>query len=194
MFNRWGTSGIKVADLGLQRYINLSPTIVPRTGGRNSQQRFHKSKMSIVARLINKVMNPGHKGKKHFKTSYHVTGKGITASAIVEKTFEIIEQRLKKNPVEVFVKALENAAPREEIITIEYGGARYPKAVDTSPQRRIDMTLMLFVQGSYQKSFNSKKPFSSCLADELINAYELNPASVAIAKKNEMERQGDASR
>jgi small subunit ribosomal protein S7 len=194
MFNRWDTSGIKVEDLGLQKYINLDPTIVPRTGGRNSQQRFHKSKMSIVERLINKVMNPGHKGKKHFKTSYHITGKGTTATALVEKTFEIIEQRLKKNPVEVFVKAVENAAPREEIITIEYGGARYPKAVDTSPQRRVDMTLMLFVQGSYQKSFNSKKSFPACLADELINAYELNPSSVAIAKKNEMERQGDASR
>ena len=33
----------------------------------------------------------------------------------------------------IFVKAIENAAPREEITTIEYGGARYPQAVDCSP-------------------------------------------------------------
>jgi small subunit ribosomal protein S7 len=194
MFNRWDISAIKVADLGLARYINLNPVLVPKTGGRYSQNRFHKSKMSIVERLINKVMNPGHKSKKHFKTSYKSTGKAFTAAKQVEMMFEIIEKRLKKNPIEVFVKALENAAMREEIITIEYGGARYPKAVDVSPQRRVDLTLMYMVQGSYQKSFNSRKGFANCLADEITNAFQLSPNSAAISKKNETERQADAAR
>ena len=108
--------------------------------------------------------------------------------------FEIIAQRLKKNPLEVFVKALENAAPREEIITIEYGGARYPKAVECAPQRRVDIALRYFAQGSYHKAFNTKKPFVQHLADEIIAAYQSSPTSVAIAKKNELERQADSSR
>ena len=90
--------------------------------------------------------------------------------------------------------ALENAAQREEIITIEYGGARYPKAVECSPQRRIDIALRQMTQGAYQKSFNSKKSIENCLAEEIINAYRLSSASNAIAKKFEVERQADSSR
>ena len=135
-FNRWNTEGITVEDVGLRDYIVINPKIVPRTGARYAGNRFHKSKLFIVERLINRVMNPGHKGKKHFKTSSHITGKGTNAARIVEQTLKIVEQKTKKNPVEVLVQAIENAAPREEIITIEYGGARYPKAVEMAPQRR----------------------------------------------------------
>ena len=194
VFNKWDTEGIKVIDKGLVDYIGLEPKIVPRTGARYAGNRFHKSKIFIVERLINKIMVPGHKSKKHFKSSNHITGKASTASNIVRKAFSIIESRTKQNPILVFVKALENAAPREEIITIEYGGARYPKAVECAPQRRIDIALRYFTQGSYQKSFNSKKAIEECLADEIINAYNLSQSSVAISKKLELERQADASR
>jgi len=193
-FNKWDIEGIKVHDVGLVDYITLEPKIVPKTGARYAGARFHKSKVFIVERLINKIMVPGHKGKKHFKTSGHITGKANKASEIVEKAFKIIENQLKENPIKVFVQALENAAPREEIITIEYGGARYPKAVECSPQRRIDIALRYFCQGSYQKSFNSKKSIERCLADEIINAYRLSSNSAAISKKLELERQADASR
>jgi len=156
-FNKWDVSGIKVEDPGLQNYITLTPKIVPKTGARYAKNRFHKSKLFIVERLINKVMNPGHKGKKHFKSSSHITGKATKAYSIVEGAFKIIENQVKENPIKVFVKALENAAQREEIITIEYGGARYPKAVECAPQRRIDIALRLMTQGSYHKSFKTKK-------------------------------------
>ncbi len=106
----------------------------------------------------------------------------------------IIEQKSKKNPIEVFVKALENAAPREEIVTIEYGGARYPKAVECAPQRRIDLVLRLFTQGAYQKAFNKKKTVESALADEILAAHAMSQQSVAISKKLELERQADSSR
>ena len=193
-FNRWDVSGIKVDDPGLKSYITLKPRIVPKTGARYAKNRFHKSKIFIVERLINKIMIPGHKSKKHFKTSSHTTGKASKAFFIVENVFCIIEKQTKENPIKVFVKALENAAQREEIITIEYGGARYPKAVECAPQRRVDIALRHMTQGAYQKSFNSKKSIESCLADEIMNAYRLSNASNAIAKKLEVERQADASR
>ena len=193
-FNRWNCSGIKVVDPGLIKYISIKPVIVPKTGARYAGNRFHKSKVFIVERLINKVMNSGHKSKKHFRSSGHTTGKSGNAYSIVENALKIIEARLKKNPVEVLVKAIENAAPREEIITIEYGGARYPKPVECAPQRRVDIVLRLFAQGAYHKAFNSKRSGSETLANEIINAYKMSGDSLAISKKFEVERQSDASR
>ena len=194
VFNRWGVSGIKVDDLGLVDYITLEPRIVPRTGARYAGSKFHKSKVFIVERLMNKIMGVGHKGKKHNKTSGHVTGKAQTAYHILEQVLAMVERRTKKNPIEVLVRAIENAAPREEIVTIEYGGARYPRAVECAPQRRIDLVLRYFTQGAYQKSFNGKKKIVECLADEIVNAFNMSNQSNAIAKKLEVERQADASR
>ena len=193
-FNRWTTEGIQVDDPGLKNYITLEPKIVPKTGARYAKNRFHRSKIFIVERLINKVMIPGHKSKKHYRSSGHMTGKANKALSIVENVFSMIEKQTKENPIKVFVKALENASQREEIITIEYGGARYPKAVECAPQRRIDIALRNFAQGAYQKSFNSKKSIENTLADEIINAYKLNAASNAISRKLDVERQADSSR
>ncbi len=194
LFDIWETGHIVVADPGLREYINLSPIIVPKTGGRNSKVRFHKSKTTIVERFLNKLMGPGHRGKKHKITSGFCGGKSQTTLAILKKAFQIIEEKTKKNPVEVFIKALENAAPREEITSIEYGGARYSQAVECAPQRRIDIVLRMMTQGAFQASHNSKKKIENCLADEIILAYNMDQKSVALAKKLELERQADSSR
>ncbi len=194
VFNKWDIKGIEVKDPGLVNYITLKPRMVPKTGAKYAGNRFHKSKILIVERLINKVMVPGHKAKKHFKTSYHCTGKSHKAYHIVKEAFEIIENRTKQNPIKVLVRAIENAAMREEILSIEYGGARYPKPVECAPQRRVDLALRLMVQGSYQTSFNSRIPIEQALANEIINAYNLSNQSFALKKKLETERQCDASR
>lgn len=193
-FDKWDTANIKIEDPGLINYINLEPKIVPRSHGRYAGNRFHKSKIFIVERLINRLMVSGHKAKKHTRSSGHNSGKVQKTYEMVEKAFDLIEVRTKKNPVEVFAKAVEKAAPREEIVTIEYGGARYPKAVECSPQRRVDVVLKLMVQGIYQKSFNTKKSAVEALADEIINAYNMSQNSAAIQKKLELERQADSSR
>ena len=193
-FNKWSLEGVKVDDPGLQPYVTLSPRIVPKTGARYAGNKFHKSRTFIVERLINKLMVPGHKGKKHFKTSGHITGKAQTSYGIVKETFRQIEKTTKENPIKVFVKALENAAQREEIITIEYGGARYPKAVECSPQRRVDLALRHMTQGAYHRTFNTKKSIVSTLTEEILGAYRLSSASNAISKKLEIERQSDSSR
>ncbi len=194
-FNKWSTTGITVRDPGLARYICLEPKIVPKTNARWIGRQFHKSKTFIIERLINRVRVPGHKSKQHwFKTSGHMATQGVNAYKIVEKVLTRIEKQTKENPIKVFVKAIENAAPREEIVTIEYGGARYPKAVESSPQRRIDLVLKLMTQGAYHKCFDSKKSIVDTLSDEIINAYNSSANSSAISKKNELERQADSSR
>ena len=193
-FNKWSVANIYVEDEGLKKYLNLKPRIVPRTGATYASKRFHKSRTFIVERLINKLMVSGHKSKKHILSSGRNSGKALLAYKMVEDAFIMIEKKLNKNPIEVFVKALENACPREEIITIEYGGARYPKAVEMSPQRRIDQALKYMVQGVYQKSFDSKKLAVNNLVDEIMNAYKSSQNSASVAKKLELERQADSAR
>tara|TARA_Y100000034_G_scaffold134718_1_gene203972 strand:- start:1238 stop:1828 length:591 start_codon:yes stop_codon:yes gene_type:complete len=194
LFNKYEVSGIKINDPGLQKYINIKPLLVPKTTGRYASTKFWRTKYNVVERLMNKLMVTGHRGKKHKITSGHNTGKSIMVYNIVLKTFQIIEDKTKKNPVEVFVKAVENAAPREEITTIEYGGAKYPQAVEVAPQRRIDIALRYMVNGSYQRCFNKKIKIEQALANEIMKAYEISKDSVAISKKLELERQADSSR
>ena len=193
-FNRWDTEGVKVEDLGLQRYMTLDPRILPKTGARYAGNRFHKSHTFVVERLAAKLMSSGHKGKKHFISSGHNTGKKNKVLRIVEKALAKAEQKLKVNPLQILVTAIEKAAPREEVIAIEYGGARYPKAVDVAPQRRIDIVLRSFVQGSYVKSFNEKVAIEDALAEEIINAYQGSVKSGAIAKKRDLEGQASSSK
>lgn len=194
VFNQWSSEGIQIDDPGLVKYITIKPVLVPKTGARYAGQKFYKSKITLVERLINRMMVPGHKGKKHKISSGVTTGKAVTAYSLVHEALQIVEKKTKKNPIEVLVKAVEFSAPREEIITIEYGGARYPKAVECSPQRRVDQVLKLLSQTAFQKSFKNKKSASGILADEIVLAYQMSPQSVVIAKKLELERQADASR
>ena len=194
VFGLWGVEGIKVTDQGLVRYLNLDPRLVPKSGARYAGARFHKSDLFILERLANKVFVTGHKGHKHLISSGHNAGKKEKILGLLKKSLKIIETKLKKNPVEVLVGAIEAAAPREETISIEYGGAKYPKAVDVSPQRRVDLALRNITQGAYIKSFNKKSKIEDALADEIINTYQASSKSTAVSKKRDVERQAASSK
>ena len=194
VFGLWGVDGIKVTDQGLIRYLNLDPRLVPKSGARYAGARFHKSDLFILERLANKVFVTGHKGHKHLISSGHNAGKKEKILGMLKKSLKIIETKLKKNPVEVLVGAIEAAAPREETISIEYGGAKYPKAVDVAPQRRVDLALRWITQGAYSKSFSKKNTFEEALADEIINTYQASSKSTAVSKKRDVERQAASSK
>ena len=126
LFNLWDISSVKVQEEALKPYIFINPVLALRSGGRAALgQRVWVQKTNIVERLMNKLMVPGHKGKKHKLSSYHCTGKSNNVYKIVKEAFEIIEKETKENPVQVFIKAVENGSPREEVTGIDYGGARY---------------------------------------------------------------------
>jgi small subunit ribosomal protein S7 len=195
LFGKWSSEGIQVRDKGLEKYINLEPMMVPKSCGRKSSQQFHKSQMNIVERLINKLMVPGHRSKKHVISSGRVVGKYLTAYNIVNKAFQKIETVTKKNPIEVLVMAIENSATREEIAAYQVGGIIVRRAVITSPQRRIDMALRIFAQTSYKRSFNNKETMESALADEIIAAYNNDATkSEAIKERERVEREAEGAR
>ena len=193
-FNRWDISKVEIKDAGLVKYMSISPRFLPKTGARYAGNRFHKSYTSIVERLAVKIMGSGHKAKKHFMSPGHNTGKKNKALAIVEAALAKAEIKLKVNPIGILVKAVENAAPREEVIAIEYGGARYPKAVDVAPQRRIDLALRYMTQGAYTKSFNKKMKIEDALSDEIVAAAQSSGRSAAVSKKRDLERQAASSK
>ncbi len=193
IFDLYDISGIEVKDPGLKSVINLQPKLILQSHGRNVQ-RFGQTKVNIVERLMNRLAVAGHRGKKHKLIKGTATGKYTKNMGIVLYAFELIQKKTQKNPVEVLVKAIENSAPRDEITAIEYGGARYPQAVDVSPLRRINLVLRWIVHGASDKSFNKKKTFGEALADEIILASEGNGESFAMRKKNESEKQADAAR
>ena len=193
VFDKYDISGIEVKDEGLKPVINLDSKLVIKSQGRNFQ-KFGQSKMNIIERLINRLAVSGHRGKKHRIIKGDATGKHSKNTKIVLEAFEIIEKKTSQNPIEVLVKAIENSSPRDEITVIEYGGARYPQAVDVSPLRRVNLSLRWICHGASDKAFNKKKTLAQGLAEEIIMASQENGESFAMRKKNESEKQADSAR
>jgi small subunit ribosomal protein S7 len=195
LFGEWSTEGVEVKDPGLKKYINLEPLSVPKSGGKYANQPHHKSRISIVERLITKMMVPGHRGKKHVLTSGGACGRYLGNYRIVRDCFKTMEERTKKNPVEVFVRAIENAALREEIAAYQVGGIIVRRAVIASPQRRVDTTLKNIVQAAYRKSFGKKENMAGALAGELIAAAANDASkSEAVKERERIERESEGAR
>lgn len=193
LFGKWD-SKVEVKDIGLSHYIGLKPRLLPRSAGINQKHRFHKSKMHIAERLALHMMVPGHTGKRHRITSGTMSGGFMKVMGIVEKAFRIIEEKTKKNPVEVFVKAIENASVTEEIISYQLGSIMARDAVITAPQRRVDKALRSFAQGAYKATFRKKTTAEEALANEIIAASNNSNESHAIKEKERMESEASGAR
>ena len=183
LFGKWDISNIEVKDLGLKVCISLNPTSVPHSCGRHEHKRFGKLKVNIVERLTNRIMRPGKNG-----------GKKALAINIVSAALDLIALKTNDNPVQALVRAIENAAPREEVTRIRYGGISYPQSVDASPQRRVDLALRFITDAARNASFSSNKPIEECLADEISLASALDPKSYSVQKREEIERIATSAR
>lgn len=183
LFEKWSFKEIKVNDLGLQRYLNLTPMVAPHSMGRHEHQRFRKADVNVIERLINNMMRPGKN-----------SGKKAKSTNIVKQAFEIIHLRTGKNPVEILVRAVENSAPCEDTTRVSYGGVVYHMSVDVAPQRRIDLAIRHITEGARAASANTPKSIEECIADELILAANNDIKSAGVAKRNEIERVAQSSR
>src|SRR3990167_5305229 len=188
VFDLYDISKVRVKDPGLKSALNLKYALVIKSRGR-FRERFGKSKVNIIERLINIISVPGHRGKKHKIITGWASGKYNKNLKQVLDAFKIIHERTKENPIQVLVNAIENGSPMDEVTIIQYGGARYPQAVDSSPLRRISIALRNISHGAYDKSFNKKKPFSQALAEEIINTAKGSGDSIAVTKRTELEKQ-----
>jgi len=197
VFGRWDSQNVKISDLGIARYIVLDSKAVPHSFGRQTKKTFEKGKISIVERLINKAMRSGQ-GKRKLSGKY-VRGRGscgkkLQAMRIVEEAFSIVEAKTKENPLQVLVKALENAAPREDTTKIKKGGIAYAVAVDVAPMTRVDEALKNIALAGFVGSFNKKKSAAEALAEELVLASQEDPKSISVKRRDEVERIAKSSR
>ena len=183
LFQKWTFNDIDVKDPGLKRYINLTPMTLPHSMGRHEHQRFRKARVNIVERFINGFMRPGKNA-----------GKKARATNIVKNAFEIIHIRTGKNPIEILVQAVENAAPAEDTTRLSYGGVVYHLSVDIAPQRRIDLSLRNLTEGARKTAANNPRSLPETIADELILAANNDIKSAGVAKRNEIERIAQSSR
>ena len=183
LFGKYNFEDVIISDVGMKRYIDLTPIEVPHSGGKHAVKQFAKARMNIVERLINNMMRT----KKW-------TGKKLKAYRAVEQSFAIIAERTKKNPLQLFVDALVNAGPREEVTRLQYGGISVPKAVDVSPSRRVDLALRRICLGALETSHGNKKGIEECLAEEIILASKNDMNSHSVAKKEELERVASSAR
>ena len=194
LFNRWSFDGVEVEDQGLKNYVNIEPIVIPRTNGYYHNTPFYKTKLNIVERLMNRLQVCGHKGKKHKISSGHNTGKTRKQTKLIYEVMEELEKRTKQNPIQVLVTAIERAAPREEVITIERSGAKYAQAVDIGPQRRVDLVIRYISQGAAHRAFDSSMTFKDALVAEIYDAYVMEGSGTALTKRAEIEKMAAAAK
>ncbi|HUV16275.1 MAG TPA: 30S ribosomal protein S7 [Pelolinea sp.] len=116
-------------------------------------------------------------------------GKKSTATRIVYNALDIIEDKLKKNPVEVFEMALRNVGPAMEVRPRRVGGATYQVPIEVDHHRKLTLSIRWIMAATKSRS---GKSFAEKLAAELMEAAE-NQGS-AIRKKEETHKMAEANR
>ncbi|MCJ7429043.1 MAG: 30S ribosomal protein S7 [Candidatus Nanohaloarchaeota archaeon QJJ-5] len=194
LFGKWDCEEAEIEDEGLRRYLNLDNIMAPRSRGRHSDQQFYKADVQIVERLLNRLYVAGHRGNKHKITSGHNVGKSEQLWELIEQAFEKVEEETGENPVQVLVKAIENSAAKEEVVSYQRGGVIAREAVIVSPQRRVDLALRMLVQGAYDKRLAESKDAYETLAEEIIGAYQEDTDIRAVRDKQRREREAEGAR
>jgi len=128
----------------------------------------------MVSQFINKVMERGKK---------------TTAQKIVYSAFDIIKEKTKKEPLEIFKSAIENASPILEVKPKRIGGATYQVPMEVRGERKLALAIRWILEGARSKK---GKPMSEKLAQELIDC--TNNQGNAIKKKADTHRMAEANK
>lgn len=127
-----------------------------------------------VTKLINNIMLDGKKG---------------VAQKICYDAFDIIKERTGKEPIEVFIQALENVMPVLEVKARRVGGANYQVPIEVRPARRQTLALRWMVAIAKKRSERTMK---ERLANELLDA--ANSTGGSFKKKEDIHKMADANR
>lgn len=131
----------------------------------------------LVSRLINRVMKDGKKS---------------VAQKQVYRAFELISQKTKKNPLEVFSKALENVKPTMEVRPRRVGGAAYQVPMPVRGERREALAIRWLIQYARKRSSTEYHYFYEKLAAEILDAHQNQGG--AVKKKEEVHRMAEANK
>jgi small subunit ribosomal protein S7 len=116
-------------------------------------------------------------------------GKKSTAERVVYGAFDEIKKITKEDPITIFEKAFENAAPMVEVVSKRVGGANYQVPMEVRPERKFVLATRWLIGAARSKK---GKPMAMKLAEELIAASKNEGA--AIKKKQDTHRMAEANR
>jgi len=177
VFGKWDASEVTCADPGLAPYINLTTIGTPHSGGRHANAWFGKSKLSVIERFINNLMRTGK-----------FSGKKQHCVKAFESSLDNLAIRTGQNPLQKFIDAIVEAAPCEETTRIKLGAVSQPKAVDSSPSRRLDVALRNLAIGCTSATAKSRRTLTEGIVAELSKAAEGDVSSYSVGKREEIER------
>jgi small subunit ribosomal protein S7 len=124
-----------------------------------------------------------------FMNHVMVSGKKSVAERIDYGALDLVEERLKKSPVDVFEEALDNVAPLVEVKSRRVGGATYQVPVEVRPSRRTALAMRWLVD--YARS-RGEKSMPQRLAGELIDAVQGKGG--AVKKREDVHRMAEANK
>lgn len=116
-------------------------------------------------------------------------GKKSVAEGIVYGAFDIIEERTRENPLQIFRAAVENSRPKVEVKSRRVGGANYQVPVEVRNERRDALAIRWIIQYSRERGGRSMQ---EKLANELIEASSNRGG--AIRKKEDVHRMAEANK
>jgi small subunit ribosomal protein S7 len=124
-----------------------------------------------------------------FVNSLMLGGKRSTAEKCLYGAFEIIEERFKEEPLDVFKKALDSVKPRVEVKSRRVGGATYQVPVEVRSERRNALAMRWLVQYSRARG---EKSMQERLAGELMEASQ--GRGNAVKKREDTHKMADANK
>ena len=118
-----------------------------------------------------------------------LSGKKSVAENIIYDAFEQIQTKSGKDPLEIFLAAINNARPMVEVKSRRVGGANYQVPVEVRPVRRMALAMRWLREAAGRRS---EKSMSQRLAGELMEAAESRGG--AMKKRDEVHRMADANK
>jgi len=128
----------------------------------------------LVQGMINRLMKAGKKS---------------VANGIIYDALDLVAERSKDDPIEVFERAIKNTSPILEVKPRRVGGATYQVPVEVLPERRLSLAMRWLLGAARSRP---GKTMSEKLAAEFMDA--ANNAGAAIKRREETHRMAEANR
>lgn len=137
------------------------------------------------------IPDPKFKDKlvSKFTNTLMFDGKKAVAEGILYGSFDVIGQRYKEDPLEVFRKALDNVKPKLEVKSRRVGGATYQVPVEVRPERRVALAMRWIV--TYARD-RGEKTMRERLAAEFVDAAQ--GRGNAVKKKDDTHKMAEANK
>jgi len=133
-----------------------------------------KYKSKLVSRFINSIMKNGKKS---------------LAESILYSSFDIIEEKTKKPPLEIFEKAMDNVKPFIEVKSRRVGGSTYQVPTEVRSSRQVALSIRWILEASRKRGENG---MSRKLASELLDA--ANQRGASVKKRDDTHKMAEANK